>query len=316
MPSLRIILLCMGAAVVYGVCLDQVTARVCVEYFTVGHARLFPTDSPTLLALAWGTAATWWVGLIFGVVAALVSRAGSWPKLEAAHLLRPIACLLVVMAVASLLAGITGYQLAKTSGMVLPEPLGSRVPKDRHHLMFADSMAHLGAYMAGILGGLIVLVRVLVQRRRMARAARAASDGTAPAAPPNEHWAFVVSRWIARMISIPLFGLVAILAFGDGVPNPLTASLRENLLGAAVLLMVFGLVLTWKWEGLGGLLVLGGLVLFAMADTFLLPIVVAPWVVLGAAYLVCWLGKRWGSRVAPASPDKIDLPASSDRSTS
>ena len=297
MASVRIILLCMAAAVVYGVCLDQVTARVCVEYFTVGHAPLFPTESPTLLALAWGTAATWWVGLIFGVLAALFARAGSWPKLGAAHLLRPIACLLVAMAVAALLAGITGYELAKTSGMVLPEPLGPRVPKERHHLMFADSLAHLAAYMAGILGGLILCVRVLVHRRRLARAARLANEGTAPAAPPGEHWALVLSRWVARTISIPLLGLVIILAFGDGVPNPLTASLRENLFGAAVLLMLSGLVLAWKWEGIGGLLVLGGLVSFALADPFLLPIVVAPWLVLGAAYLVCWLGTRRVTRV-------------------
>lgn len=308
MPSLKIILLCMGAAVVYGICLDQVTARVCVEYFTVGHAPLFPTESPTLLAFAWGTAATWWVGLIFGVLAALLSRVGSWPKRDATDWLRPIACLLVVMAVASLLAGITGYQLAKASGMVLPEPLGPRVPRDRHHLMFADSLAHLAAYMAGILGGLILLVRMLARRRRMARAARLADAGTVPMAPPGEHWVSVVSRWIARAVSIPLLGLVIILAFGDGVPNPLTASPREKLFGAAVLMMLFGLVLGWKWKGLGGLLILGGIVPFAVADTFLLPIVLAPWLVLGASYLVCCIDPTVGTGLACPTPKEVSSP--------
>ena len=60
--SLKIILLCMASAVIYGICHDQVTTRVCVEYFTVGHAPIFHTESPTLLAFAWGTTATWWVG--------------------------------------------------------------------------------------------------------------------------------------------------------------------------------------------------------------------------------------------------------------
>jgi hypothetical protein len=139
LQALKIILLCIASAVVYGVCHDQVTARVCVEYFTVGHEPIFPTESATLLALGFGTMATWWIGLIFGALAALVSRAGSWPKVDAARWIRPIACLLAVMAVASLLAGITGYQLAKASGFVLPEPFGPRVPKGRHGLLFATA---------------------------------------------------------------------------------------------------------------------------------------------------------------------------------
>lgn len=50
MESLKIILLYILAAIVYGICHDQVTARVCVEYFTIGHPPIFHTDSPTLKA--------------------------------------------------------------------------------------------------------------------------------------------------------------------------------------------------------------------------------------------------------------------------
>jgi hypothetical protein len=74
-PSLKIVALCTASAVLYGICHDQVTARVCVEYFTVGHAPIFHTESPTLLAFWFGTMATWWVGLILGVLAALAARA-------------------------------------------------------------------------------------------------------------------------------------------------------------------------------------------------------------------------------------------------
>ncbi|MBN1395803.1 MAG: hypothetical protein JW959_12345, partial [Pirellulales bacterium] len=69
MEPLKILLLCVDAAIVYGVLHDQVTARVCVEYFTVGHPPVFATDSPTLLAFGRGFIATWWVGLILGVLA-------------------------------------------------------------------------------------------------------------------------------------------------------------------------------------------------------------------------------------------------------
>jgi hypothetical protein len=50
LESLKIILLCIEAAIVYGILHDQVTARVCVEYFTIGHPPIFHTDDPTLLA--------------------------------------------------------------------------------------------------------------------------------------------------------------------------------------------------------------------------------------------------------------------------
>ena len=62
MESLKIILLCVLAAIVYGILHDQVTARVCVEYFTIGHPPIFHTDDPTLLAFGWGVIATWWMG--------------------------------------------------------------------------------------------------------------------------------------------------------------------------------------------------------------------------------------------------------------
>ena len=58
--------MCIVAAVLYGIIHDQVTARVCVEYFTIGHPPIFGTDNPTLLRIGWGIVATWWVGLLFG----------------------------------------------------------------------------------------------------------------------------------------------------------------------------------------------------------------------------------------------------------
>src|SRR6266545_7806607 len=97
MASMRIVLLCVLAAVVYGITQDQVTARVCVEYFTIGHLPLFETSSPTLLALGWGTVATWWVGLPLGLALSVAARAGSEPRRSARDLIRPIARLLGVV---------------------------------------------------------------------------------------------------------------------------------------------------------------------------------------------------------------------------
>ena len=89
MELVKIVLLSVLSAVVYGILHDQVTARVCVEYFTIGHPPVFPTDSPTWLAFGWGVIATWWAGLFLGLPAAIACRVGALPKLDAADLLRP-----------------------------------------------------------------------------------------------------------------------------------------------------------------------------------------------------------------------------------
>ena len=59
-----IILRSVLAAAGYGIIHDQITARICLEYFTIGHTPVFATTSPTLLALGWGVIATWWLWVV------------------------------------------------------------------------------------------------------------------------------------------------------------------------------------------------------------------------------------------------------------
>jgi len=66
----RIILLCVGAAVLDGEVHDQITARICIEYFTIAHPHVINTTSPTLIALYW---ASYGVGFLGGV--SVMSRA-------------------------------------------------------------------------------------------------------------------------------------------------------------------------------------------------------------------------------------------------
>ena len=49
MQWITIVLLSVLTCVTYGVVHDQITARICVEYFTIGHPQVFDTDDPTLL---------------------------------------------------------------------------------------------------------------------------------------------------------------------------------------------------------------------------------------------------------------------------
>ncbi len=175
MASLRIVLLCVLAAVVYGITQDQVTARVCVEYFTIGHPPLFETSSPTLLAIGWGTVATWWVGLPLGLILAVAARAGREPRRSARDLVRPIACLLMVVGTSAMLAGVAGWVAARSGAITLAPSLAERVPRDRHAAFLADGAAHLAAYFVGALGGVVLGVRVWLARRREVKEAVAAS---------------------------------------------------------------------------------------------------------------------------------------------
>jgi hypothetical protein len=76
---------------------NQITVRICIEYFSVFHPTILALKSPTLLALQWGILATWWVGAFLGVSLAIAAREGSRIPLRTPDLLRPIGILLMCM---------------------------------------------------------------------------------------------------------------------------------------------------------------------------------------------------------------------------
>jgi hypothetical protein len=168
MQSAGIVLLCVVAAVVYGIAHDQITARVCVEYFTVGHPPVFPTADPTLLGIGWGIFATWWVGLLIGIPLALVARASSRPQRSVGSLVRPVAWLLAIMALCATAAGVLGWWLADRGIVVLIGPLARKLPAERHVPFIADLWAHSASYLVGLVGGIVVLVLVWRSRGRAA----------------------------------------------------------------------------------------------------------------------------------------------------
>jgi hypothetical protein len=159
MQALLIVVGCVCAAVFYGIVHDQITARICIEYFTIGHPPIFETTSPSLLALGWGVIATWWVGLPLGVLLALSARLGRRPKRDARSLVAPVSRLLILMAVCAVAAGIIGSVLASRGLIYLAEPLASSVPVSRHARFLADLWSHSASYLSGIAGGLFLIAR-------------------------------------------------------------------------------------------------------------------------------------------------------------
>ncbi len=157
---LKIIGVCVLAAVAYGIGHDLITTRVCLEYFTVFHPPILNhTQSATLLALGWGLIASWWVGLLLGVPLAFASRFGNRPKLLVSDLRPWIRTLLLVMASCALLAGVGGFFWGTVPREF--EPLIAPEGKSR---FAADLWAHNASYASGVIGGVIVCV--LAYRRR------------------------------------------------------------------------------------------------------------------------------------------------------
>ena len=165
----KIVLLCIAAAIVYGIIHDQFTARICIEYFTVFHPAVFATKSPTLLALGWGVIATWWMGALLGMLLAIAARSGSRPKLSAAMLIEPIGKLLAVMAGCALAAGFAGFVLAEQGLVSPPLWVSHRLSPAVEARFMADWWAHNASYAVGFLGGIALCA---VQFRKRAKSLR------------------------------------------------------------------------------------------------------------------------------------------------
>lgn len=164
MNYIRTIFLCVVAACVYGIIHDQITARICVEYFTVGHPPVFDTDDPTLLGIGWGIFATWWVGLILGIGLAVAANAGARPPRRPPSLVRPVALLLLASGIVATQAGFVGWRLARNGKLLR---FGSPVDQLPHETLVAFQtcgFAHSASYAIGFLGGIVLIVRVWKSR--------------------------------------------------------------------------------------------------------------------------------------------------------
>lgn len=164
MSGLRIVLLSIVAAIGYGILHDLVTAHVCVQYFTVAHPVILPSADPVVMALLWGVLATWWVGLGLGVPLALAARFGKRPKLSAGDLFPQILSLLKVMACFALLLGLIGYFCSQMHWIWLLPPMSEQIPRENWDGFFFDAFAHVGSYLAGLVGGVILIVKTWRRR--------------------------------------------------------------------------------------------------------------------------------------------------------
>ena len=171
MEFLKIIFLCILAAICYGIVHDQITARVCVEYFTIGHPPVFHTESPTLLGLGWGVMSRHGgVRFFLGVpcALALVAQVGNRSKLTARAIAPSIFKLLCVMGAMALSAGITGYILFSRGTIAMPRYIELAIPSPhiRVHASWQTGGRIPTSYAVGFSGGIVVIVDGLVSKNK------------------------------------------------------------------------------------------------------------------------------------------------------
>ncbi|MCW5943999.1 MAG: hypothetical protein KIS66_17350 [Fimbriimonadaceae bacterium] len=159
--ALRLVIGSVLWACALGLAVDMVTAHVAVEYFTVHHPKVVASQEPVVMALVWGIGASWWFGLIAGVVLAFVNHRLR-PSLPARTVLRTVgwACLAIWLAMMLVLVGV--YLFAGTIPMAQRRPT---FESDRR--LMAVALAHAGEYAMGTAAMIVVAFRM----RRLSRRA-------------------------------------------------------------------------------------------------------------------------------------------------
>jgi hypothetical protein len=175
MPVLRIVMVCIVGLSVYGMAQDQISVRLCPEYFTVAHPPIAGLNNPILLGMAWGFLGSWWGGLVIGLALALAATLGRWQPLSARELIRPVMLMMVGVASGTVIAGAGAYFNAEMTGVTLGEPWASGIPPERHLRFFVVACAHFGTYASAIAGAAGLCVWTV--RRRIRRQLIRGGDG-------------------------------------------------------------------------------------------------------------------------------------------
>lgn len=76
-----------------------------------------------------------------------------------------------------------------------------------------------------------------------------------------------IIRFFAHLFSVLLIFVVILLTIGETFPNLSNITSRELLLTFSLLIMLIGLFAAWKWEGIGGGLIILGFLLFLIINS-------------------------------------------------
>jgi hypothetical protein len=122
---MKIVLLTTTSSILYGVVHDLITVNICFEYFNsdlTHHGpytkKYFPEiyrkNNKILYALLWGTIATYWVGIILGIICGISARCNS-QKITWRNLLIPCIIFSSTLLISTLIFGLVTYSNSKNN---------------------------------------------------------------------------------------------------------------------------------------------------------------------------------------------------------
>ena len=137
-----------------GICVDLITANIAVQYFSVHHPKIVPTENPWILALVWGVVASWWAGAIAGIVLASTNHRRKQP-LEPPQILRwiKISCVVLWATMISIVLAVMAI-----SSIIPIEKRPETFESDRR--LVAVALAHQFEYVFAAIAMLIVAFKV------------------------------------------------------------------------------------------------------------------------------------------------------------
>lgn len=166
--AFRIVAISLGGTVGYAVIQDQITTRICFEYFTVAHPVLLGLPQhPTVLGLAWGVLGSLFGAIFGGISLAFCCHLGKRPLLPAKKAAIIVLAVLIVMGLTTVISGTIGSQLASSGKIPVDETLGYDIPPDKHVAFWTVAYAHFGTYSAGISGGVLACFVAIFWRTRL-----------------------------------------------------------------------------------------------------------------------------------------------------
>jgi hypothetical protein len=165
------------AASLYGILNDQITVSISPEYFSVFKRAQFWDllaatgfdHAPTRVqAILIGAAATWWFGLLLGLLLGNAGVIGRRPRLTTREFLRAVGLVMAIAAGTSLAFGLWGYARGPVRSALNSASIDGVWPflegiQDTRRA-FAVGCWHDGAYLGGLIG--TILACGIVQKRR------------------------------------------------------------------------------------------------------------------------------------------------------
>ena len=107
-----------------------------------------------------------------------------------------------------------------------------------------------------------------------------------------------VIRWTARILSVLILAFYALSFLGEGLPSNLPAHDVDIFILWGIVML--GLIIAWKWEGIGGLVI----ILVSVVQNVIDPVFLSMWAFwiapfTGVLFLIYWVKSRRKTEPTP-----------------